>query len=511
MAVLPSGAAQAAEPTGGEKLAWTYVSVKHPFTSYWNSSEDALVGIGANPHDIFRSFFRMDTSRVHGKKILSAYFQAYQNSGVCEPTVELWLTEDISPKTTWFNQPKWLTKIPATTTSDKYGVCFFSWRASDVVKEAAAHGVEHLTFGLRAAKEVGPPDLHILESDLINHPYFGRLRIPWLSIDYNSIPDVPSELGVARDYSWCESPLSSAVYVPTTTPALGAKLTDADSGQQVRARFQWADAAGAELGEALSYQSHPGYRHCVPIPEGQLSDGGQYKWRVRTEDQYQAQGEIELLSDASEWSEWQEFTVDTTRPAQPAVSSAAYPENAVGARVGTPGEFVFSPNGSDDVVAYDYRLSSDAPASGTVTVGADGTATVTITPTRYTPFPKTLTVSSIDRAGNRGPEKNYSFRVSRNPAPLVSSEVYPQQQYGGGVGVPGEFVFELNGAQDIVAYRYILNSGANVDVPVGEDGSARVSLTPDTPDSNVLTVLSVDRAGYTSAPRTYTFYVNPAP
>ncbi|MEU8270978.1 hypothetical protein AB0B89_27935 [Sphaerisporangium sp. NPDC049002] len=489
------------------------MSLTHPKKSYWDSSEDAPVGTGVKPAGIFRSFFRMDTSKVIGKHILRAIFSAYQNSGPCEPNVELWVTEEITPKTTWLKQPKWLKRLDAGTASDPYGGCFFGWTVTDLVTEAAARGDRYITFGLRSAHETGPRELHVFESDVASDPYFGKLPSPWLHIDYNTAPHVPSELRAWSDTFGvgCSSsgvPTGDGGYVRTTTPALSAKFTDEDeTWQQIRGRFQWAVPGGDTLGEFVTEFTYVGSTQRICVPSGALADGGTYVWRVRAEDQYQPAGSIEFGSEVGEWSPWQAFTVDVTPPGQPVVSSTAYPEKVVGARVGTPGEFLFAPNGASDVVSYQYSITPAGPA-GTVAAGSDGTAIVTFTPTRD--LPMKLTVSSTDRAGNRSPTKVYEFRAVRNPAPTVSSTVYPQNQYGGGVGIPGEFTFALNGAQDVVRYSYRLN-GSLVEVPVGEDGTAKVTVTPDTADENVLSVSTVDKFGYSSLSRTYIFFVNTPP
>ncbi|RCG33185.1 hypothetical protein DQ384_01735 [Sphaerisporangium album] len=514
--IATPGTAQAATPTGGEKTAWTYVSSKNPRTSYWNSSEDAPVGKGPRGAGRYRSFFRMDTSKVAGKHILAGFFQTYLNSGPCDTGVELWVTGEITPETTWRHQPKWLGKIDGAITSDQYGGCFIAWRTTDLVTEAAARGDRYLTFGLRSADERHPGELRVFESDMTNHPYFGRLRVPWLQMDYNTAPDVPSEpnawnaSGPDECYGDLGAPVGDGGYVRTTTPGFSARLTDDDNGwQQIRGRFQWAATPGGDtLGEAVTAFTYLGDAPRVCVPAGQLTDGNTYVWRVRAEDQYQPAGDIDLLTDIGEWSPWQTFTVDTTPPGQPTVSSAVYPQNATGAPIGTPGEFTLTPGDPSDVVRYEYRFSLGS-VYGSVPAGADGTATVTFTPT--IPVPMTLTVTAFDRGGNRSPNTVYRFRPSSYPAPAVSSTAYPPGLPAGGVGVPGEFTFAPNGAKDIAGYRYRLNSGSVVTVPTGQDGTATATVTPDTADTNTLTVQSVDARGIASPSRAYIFVVADTP
>ncbi|MFI6735808.1 hypothetical protein ACIBI9_23040 [Nonomuraea sp. NPDC050451] len=502
LVMMPPSQAHASASTGTLKLAWTYVALTKPLTSHWNSADDALVGTGVQPPGVFRSFFRMDISPMHGKKLLYATFQSYLNSGACDPGIELWLTGEIGPKTTWLNQPAWRQNLGTGKVADGFDACFFSWRISDLVREAVARGERHLTFGLRAADEVGPnKSLRVFETDQVDHPYFGRFSTPSLMFRYNTVPEVPTDPAINLNDSCWPEPRPATRYVNTTTPTLGAEIVNADRehGDQVSARFEWADSSGTVLGSAASSPSSDG-RHCTEIPEGLLADGQTYRWRVRAEDHYQDPETLEMLSDTSDWTAWQEFTVDVTRPTLPVIASKDYPESGTGGLVGTPGVFTFSPGESTDIASYRYRFG---PSSRVVTADADGRADVTLTPTST--FRQTLYVSAVDRAGSAGPERAYSFTPRRNPAPLVTSTVYPENAPGGGAGVPGEFTFSPNGAQDVVAYGYRLDSGetlrTSADTPI-------VTITPGTAGPHTLSVWTIDARGYLSFTRTYAFTVN---
>ncbi|GGK84705.1 hypothetical protein Sme01_29130 [Sphaerisporangium melleum] len=468
------------------------------------------MGRGARGTGRFRAFFQMDTSTVIGTHILRATFQAYQHSGPCEPGVELWVTGEIGSNTTWLRQPRWLRKLDAATASDEFGACMVGWPTTGVVAEAAARGDRYVTFGLRATDERTLNRLHVFETDVATHPYFGQVVSPYLYTQYNTAPDVPSELGLGSADDGCDTVNTGEhVYSSTTTPALSARFTDPDvDRQQMRGRFQWAEPGGETLGEMVTDFQYVDSRQCVRVPADELADGKTYLWRVRAEDQYQVPGTLELGSDTGEWSPWREFTVDVTAPERPEVSSAVFPEKQTGGRIGSPGELVFSPGGSTDVIEYEYSFFPSGDW-GTVAARADGTAAVTMTftlPARYT-----LTVTSIDRAGHRSPDRTYEFTVGRNPSPAVSSADYPEGRYSGGSGVPGRFTFTLNGAQDVVAYRYRLNTGAFTEVPAGDEGTAEVTVTPGVAGLNSLVVTSVDGSGYASYSRTYTFYAGPAP
>ncbi|WP_101783813.1 hypothetical protein [Nonomuraea indica] len=504
LVVMPPTQAHASASTSTVKLAWAYVALADPKASHWNSVDDALVGTGVEPPGVFRSFFRMDISPMHGKKLFNATFQGLLNSGACDPTIELWLTGPIGPETTWLNQPAWKQNLGTGTVADGFDSCFFNWRISDLVRQAVAAGERHLTFGLRAASEVGPRNLRTFETDQVDHPYWGRLRTPVLRFQYNTVPEVPTDPAINLNDSCGAEPRPTTTFVSTATPTLGAEVANADQkhGDRMSARFEWADSSGTVLGSATSYPGWEG-RHCTEIPEGLLVDGQTYRWRVRAEDHYQEPETLEMLSDSSDWTAWQEFTVDVTPPTLPVIASETYPENATGGLIGTPGVFSFSPGESTDVVSYRYRLVSGGPSSGQVTADAGGRASVTLTPT--VAFRNTLHVRAVDRAGNAGPERAYPFTPRRNPAPLVASTVYPENAAGGGAGMPGEFAFSPNGAQDVVAYGYSLDSGETLRIPAD---TPTVTVTPDTAGPHTLSVWSIDARGYLSSARTYAFMVN---
>ncbi|MFG2040558.1 RHS repeat-associated core domain-containing protein [Dactylosporangium sp. NPDC048998] len=97
--------------------------------------------------------------------------------------------------------------------------------------------------------------------------------------------------------------------------------------------------------------------------------------------------------------------------------------------------------------------------------------------------------------------------VAPSVPPSVSSSNYPEGQWAGGAGTAGSFTFGASGVSDVATYEYgldvnppnqtvnasSLGGGASVSVPVSNDGP------------HTLNVRSVDRAGNTSATRSYAF------
>lgn len=96
-------------------------------------------------------------------------------------------------------------------------------------------------------------------------------------------------------------------------------------------------------------------------------------------------------------------------------------------------------------------------------------------------------------------------------APSVSSEDYPDDgDWHDGAGLPGEFTFDANGVEDVVAFWYSPNSldGSFTEVAAeAPGGAATVTYTPEKSGPNRLAVRSVDRSGRLSDVVYYEFYV----
>jgi hypothetical protein len=165
-----------------------------------------------------------------------------------------------------------------------------------------------------------------------------------------------------------------------------------------------------------------------------------------------------------------------------------YPENQAGGGPGVPGTFTFAPAGGDTDVLR-YRYSGSGIGLQEVAAGADGRATVEITPTFYGTFQ--LTVEAVDRTLNRSPETTYEFSVI-DPEPRII-DLGP----GEGVGEPREIRF-FSAVPGTVSFTCQSNDGPAVTVPAGADGSAYVTLTPDRPGSNPLVVTSRTASGVVS-------------
>ncbi|SCE72700.1 RHS repeat-associated core domain-containing protein [Micromonospora mirobrigensis] len=93
--------------------------------------------------------------------------------------------------------------------------------------------------------------------------------------------------------------------------------------------------------------------------------------------------------------------------------------------------------------------------------------------------------------------------------PTVSSTGYPENQWAGAANTAGSFTFGASGVTDVASYEYGLNTNPpNQTVNAATlGGAATVSITPTADGPQTLYVRSKDRAGNTSAVRSYTFNV----
>jgi hypothetical protein len=126
------------------------------------------------------------------------------------------------------------------------------------------------------------------------------------------------------------------------------------------------------------------------------------------------------------------FYFDPTRPGTPVIT-----QTASSYTIGTPATFTFSPDTSGSTpVSYRYLLNS-GEAAGTVSAGADGTASITITPTSGF---NTLTVTAESPGGNPGDTATVNFGAATPPnaadGDLNGDGIPDLVTVGGTAGVP---------------------------------------------------------------------------
>ncbi|MFF5172826.1 hypothetical protein ACFY3U_09355 [Micromonospora sp. NPDC000089] len=189
----------------------------------------------------------------------------------------------------------------------------------------------------------------------------------------------------------------------------------------------------------------------------------------------------------------------------PVVTSTDYPENGFAGQPGQPGRFTFHP-GRAGVTEYRYTLEYSGDEQ-VVAAGADGTATVEITPT-HSGFTQ-LTVTSRAADGTATPERQYYFSV-RDPRVNVSS-AYDEYTPRGGIGSVGTFGVYTE-ISEVTTFEYQLNGGPWRSVPKTPDSSVTdIGVTMDRNGPNLLSVRGRTASGEYTPQTDYPFLVGTAP
>ncbi|GAA1501432.1 LamG domain-containing protein [Dactylosporangium maewongense] len=360
---------------------------------------------------VIRSIFRMEINGVAGKQIKAATFRVQQRwAWTCNPSsnARLWITDGISPSTTWNNQPTWHGDWTADATANHRegggagcnGTGDIEFDATAMVQHAVADGWPDLTLGLRA-----------IDEGTTNHWKRFNAGSPVLAIDYNTPPNTPDVLTV--DGKPCATG-AGAPYVATATPTLRARATDVDN-DDLKVSFSLARAqirSGITFWTAIT----PGGENTVPnggtaqFTTGTLGDGGRYRFSAQSDDQH---GGVSPVTGTCEW------LVDLVNPVAPSVTADIYPASSTGCpaqgcgSVGQTGTFTFA--SSPDVAFYRWGFA-DPPTTVATPAAVGGSVSVTWTPTSG--GARTMYVTAVDRAG-RTATTLHQFLVS-GPSPAVA-------------------------------------------------------------------------------------------
>ena len=388
----------------GTRAAWTSVWKQHPTTAYYNANDIARVGYESETGQTNRSFFRMNTSAISGKHVLSATFRAYETwSWSCSArSVQLWTTGAIGASTTWNTQPAWYRQLDAVNTAKGYSTSCaeggVDFDATSWAVEAAAKQVAVATAGLRAADE----------SDTFGWKKFRNN--PVLEVSYNTVPNAPSGLSTYPNLP-CTTGANRPVVGPPGSLQLRATVADKDGGN-LQAQFEWYKS-GTKVSGVTTASKASGLQHAATINAGVYATGQVASWRVRAYDG----------TDYGPWSSYCEVAIDLTAPVAPLVTSTSYPADSTEIQsdgVGKPGAFTIAANGATDVVSYLYGL--DASPTTTVSPAATGgSVTVTLTPEdgKGEDLLHTLSVRSKDKAGNLSVTAAYRFYVKPSSGPVA--------------------------------------------------------------------------------------------
>ncbi|MFH9991256.1 LamG domain-containing protein [Streptomyces luteogriseus] len=427
-------------PTKGIALGdWTALASNG--TKYWEFDGDKGVGrcsnyggyLCSNSPYTQRMYFEYPLSSIHGKKILDATMEVYQEwTFTCEPR---WydlsrVDKGISSSTTWSSRPDAVDLMGDRNVAyGRGGLCTppqpANWvRFSDNVGEESNENLT-TTLASYASKKASQITFSLAAHDESNAAAWARFRNDAkLSVTYISYPSKPTSYGVQQGSTGRACNASTQPFATSdTTPKMLASVQSADgSNSQLRAAFEVWKADGSS--RAWSAISPDGTWVADNAPRTATSSTlpaqTDYRMRVKTQAYYKTDRGATGVLDSS-WSSWCYFRIDTDSPPPPVVSSAdgvykpAETDPAAGG-VGTPGKFTFTPGDANattagiqsDVVTYKFKLNSGA-MSPPIPVAKGAATTQTITPNQA--GENTIQVWGYDAAGHSSLTGYYSFLV----------------------------------------------------------------------------------------------------
>jgi len=474
--------AAASTQTAFYPTTWAYTDSAAPASTFVAPSGDAPIGARTNTDGSVhttRAYFTYNLSAVAGNLVNQAmvYTSETTVADCAKPEdTQVWLT-DTATAPTWNQSPAEQAQLLGPRGNAPCASKNVAWEATDAIKAAAAAGRSSVTLEMRlpAADEADPA--------------FARTFAPsiMLSIDYNRVPLAPTNLGVyVSGNSATACGATPLLLGGNFTYGLTATATDPDTTDTVHTEFDWWPVDHPDQVTSRQSPRTSSGQVGVSIDRSELVDGVTYAWKARSSDA-QATGP---------WSGVCQFVTDQTNPNAPTVSSADYPADShIHGGSGLPGTFTFNANGSSDVVGFRYGLNDP-----TAYVAADhGSASIVITPDNVGPF--TLTVQSVDAAGNYSQSTRYSYLVGDNEPKLSCT---PAEAYR---NTARTCIVTPHDSTD-TGYTYQLDNGSAVDLPAGPDGTATFSVTPADSDVKVNVRAKLSNGNLTG-PRSAYLYVDP--
>ncbi|MGN9844982.1 DNRLRE domain-containing protein [Nonomuraea sp. H19] len=346
---------------------------------------------------VARSFITWKTPGIAGKKILSATLKLWNyHSWSCDArSWDVWSADRATTASRWPG-PHSAAKYASSSQTKGYGSgCADGWVTANVtslVQHYATQGWKESGMGLRAANE---SDEYAWKRF---HSGNASSKVPVISVTYNSYPSTPVSTWTSP---WTD--YNGTRWTNTLTPQLRNHVRDPDGGN-VRGLFD-VYAGSTLLIDNLygAYVASNGFSG-ANVPAGKLANGKTYTIRSWANDG-------SLTSKAYQTAT---FTVDTTKPPAPKVASADYPnDGGWHGDAGKAGTFTLTP-ASTDTGWIAYKLDS----GGTTKVLTTGAA-VTAKLTPATTGAHTLSVHTIDKAGNASPVTAYTFNVGSGAAVAV--------------------------------------------------------------------------------------------
>ncbi|GAA1369335.1 hypothetical protein GCM10009661_26690 [Catellatospora chokoriensis] len=383
-----------------------------------NNSDNARVGYNDATGGVYRSYFEFPTSTLIGKKVTAASVEfSLDHSWSCGNTpTTMFSTPAINatPKATWSTMTASNVYLAtASSHANETGGCgvadqgdakpkFTSTALINTLQSGADTSKNTITLGLCACDSNGSSNETV--QDRWKRFYTSGHK---LSVTYTAKPVVAART---------TTPNTSCVVgsgrplIASATPTLSAQITD-DESATVSATFEWWALAGSAAIRTVTVSDDSGAYLETAVPAGDLVDGSTYKWRVKGND-----GVVD-----SAWSSWCEFTVDSTKPAQPTVTSTSHPVTSAWYSATT---FLATVASSDTNGVAGYAVVYDQTSStnpGT-TVTQTGTA---LSRTGLADGIYFAHVTAVDQAGNWSAAKHFQFKVDATkpgtPVGLIST------------------------------------------------------------------------------------------
>lgn len=326
------------------------------------------------------------------------------DAGCTANRLEIYDVPLVSPATDWTSTVAWTTDKRVGERSFYWPACeqnpgytgYFSFDATQLAVDAARDDRTSVAVGVRAADETCMTcGWNLLRQHAI------------LRVNFNRAPLAPNDLQIGFLYS--KVACTGEPVLRTIMPFIRPSIVDPDGissnnwVKTVAYRIARTDNPDTMLWEGTTTAESSISGHHVEVPGGVLEDGGRYTLTVFGTDNHGLTGPSTSCV----------FRVDLVPPDAPTVApllggEAFYPTGVLRGGVGIPGAFLLT-SASDDVVAYEYKVNSQAIPSR-VTAGEN---TVLMAAPRSTAGNE-LSVRAVDEAGNMSGLVTYEFEASKS-------------------------------------------------------------------------------------------------
>jgi hypothetical protein len=390
--------------TGSKLNGWATITPDFASTNYWKTTPDpdGLMQVGnadsIKSHTLIN--FPIPTSTLAGATINTATMKL----------TEVW---------SWSCNPSPVNLYAPSTTLTSSNATWNNWSGislgSVVDSQNVAHGYDPSCPALGVAFDVKSA----VTADVSAHKNTQTFALtggaessdqswkkflqtsPTLQITYNHKPNKPTGLTT--------SPKTTCASITPTTVGDGAvtlyaPVSDPDGGVLGVSFSLTKNGSSTVLASSnpnqLTY--HSGSTAAFTVPEPTLHDAtgtgniATFTWKVQATD----------FNQTSDWSSPCSFTFDTTRQSQPDVDPIPDDASTIGSGLTIPIRPPLDPNNLNPPKPSSYLYQLNGGPSASVQAESDGTAQISITPTRVT---NTVTITSLSAGGNAGATAAVTF------------------------------------------------------------------------------------------------------